>query len=104
MLRLRLLFVTTFQGVLDHISLLPVPHDSRCGCVFCPDCSCTVVKARPGYRPHSLSSGGEEHRINFMRLLSRREEGKGVPALYVSAPQNNHGLMMEVLLASGVSR
>ena len=31
------------QGVMAHLSLIPVPHDTRCGCVFCPDCSCTTV-------------------------------------------------------------
>ena len=24
---------------LDQITMLPVPHDNSCGCVFCPDCS-----------------------------------------------------------------
>ena len=31
------------DGVLKHITKEPYPHDSRCGCVFCPDC-------KPGQR------------------------------------------------------
>ncbi len=40
---------TFCQPITDskYISLTPVPHDTRCGCVFCPDCK-PSVPASPG--------------------------------------------------------
>ena len=31
--------------ILSNIKNLPIPHDTRCGCVFCPDCKCTILPA-----------------------------------------------------------
>jgi hypothetical protein len=33
------------DDVLANIKNLPIPHDARCGCVFCPDCKCTIIPA-----------------------------------------------------------
>jgi len=31
------------DDILSNIKNLPIPHDTRCGCVFCPDCKCTIL-------------------------------------------------------------
>ena len=61
--------------VLSNIKKLPIPHDTRCGCVFCPDCKCTILPPAATWKKHDKA---KRPRGGNFEISEKVATGKGM--------------------------